>query len=76
VLTSAAGTVVATCESAGAYLMSWSPAQGYAVAQFVRGPAAVASVTFSAGSATVTMNVSCSGGTPSSSTSSSPGHDE
>jgi hypothetical protein len=77
-LTSQGGTVVATCESAGAYLISWSPAPGYAVAQgqVVRGPAAVASVTFSAGTATVTMNVSCSGGTPSSSTSSSPGHDE
>jgi hypothetical protein len=36
----------------------------------------VASVTFDAGTATVTMNVSCSRGTPSSSTSSSPGHDE
>jgi hypothetical protein len=77
-LTSQGGTVVATCESAGAYLISWSPAPGYAVAQgqVVRGPAAVASVTFNAGTATVTMNVSCSGGTPSSSTSSSPGHDE
>jgi hypothetical protein len=77
-LTSQGGTVVATCESAGAYLLSWSPAPGYAVAQgqVVRGPAAVASVTFDAGSATVTMNVSCSTGTPVSSTSSSPGHDE
>jgi hypothetical protein len=76
-LTSQAGTVVATCESVGAYLLSWSPAQGYGVAQVVRGPAAAASVTFAAGGGgTVTMDVSCSTGTPVSSTSSSPGHDE
>jgi hypothetical protein len=69
--------VVATCESAGAYLLSWSPAQGYGVAQVVRGPAAAASVAFGAGGGgTVTMDVSCSTGTPVSSTSSSPGHDE
>jgi hypothetical protein len=75
-LTSPAGTVFATCESVGAYLLSWSPAQGYGVARVVRGPAAMASVVFDAGTGTVTMNVSCPSGTPTSSTSSSPGHDE
>ncbi|HEX4661604.1 MAG TPA: hypothetical protein VH307_29770 [Streptosporangiaceae bacterium] len=77
VLTSQAGTVVATCESAGAYLISWSPAQGYAVDQnqVVRGPTASASVVFRADRRTVTMKVSCPGGTPVASTWSSP-HDE
>jgi hypothetical protein len=74
-LTSQAGSVVATCESAGAYLVSWSPAQGYAVDQVDPGPAAVASVDFRAGTLRVTMNVSCPGGTPVSSTSWGP-HNE
>jgi hypothetical protein len=71
------GTVVATCESAGAYLITWSPAQGYEVDQVSRGPAAVASVRFETSSTAVTMNVSCPGGpggTPVSSTTT--GHDE
>jgi hypothetical protein len=65
--------VVASCESAGTYLLSWSPAQGYGVDQVSRGPATVASVVFDAGSRAVTMQVSCpggAGGTPVSSTSS------
>jgi hypothetical protein len=77
-LSSSGGTVVASCESVGAYLLSWSPAQGYGVGQVVRGPAAVASVVFDAGTRTVTMDISCpggAGGTPVSSTSTSP-HDE
>jgi len=69
-LTSNAGTVTATCESAGVYLLSWSPAQGYGVDGVVRGPAAAASVVFDGGARAVTMHVSCSGGTPVSSTSS------
>jgi hypothetical protein len=60
--------VVATCESVGAYLLSWSPAQGYWVDQFARGPAAVASVVFDADTRAVTMHVSCPGGTPISNT--------
>jgi hypothetical protein len=56
------GTVVATCESAGAYLITWSPAQGYEVDHFVQGPTAVASVRFDTSSTAVTMNVSCPGG--------------
>jgi hypothetical protein len=76
-LSSQAGTVIATCESAGAYLLSWTPAQGYEVDQFARGPASVASVRFEANSTAVTMNISCPGGpgsTPVSSTTTS--HDE
>jgi hypothetical protein len=61
-LSSQGGTVVATCESAGAYLITWSPAQSYEVDRFVRGPAAVATVRFETNSTAVTMNISCPGG--------------
>jgi hypothetical protein len=66
------GTVVATCESAGAFLLTWSPAQGYQVDRYVQGPAAVASVRFWSISLVVTMNISCQGGTPVSSTTTRP----
>jgi hypothetical protein len=66
------GTVVATCEPAGAYLLTWSPAQGYQVDRYVQGPAAVASVRFESNSLAVTMNISCQGGTPVSSTTTRP----
>jgi hypothetical protein len=72
VLTSPGGSVVAICESASAYLLSWSPAQGYGVDRVVQVPGAVASVIFDGGTAEVTMDVSCSSGTPVSTTSSSP----
>jgi hypothetical protein len=63
-LASPAGTVVASCGPAGAYLVSWSPAQGYGSEQIVRGPAAIARVMFDAGSSSLTMAVSCHAGTP------------
>jgi hypothetical protein len=63
-LATAAGTVVASCEPAGAYLISWSPAQGYGSDQVVRGPAPTAEVTFDAGTQALTMRVSCRGGVP------------
>jgi hypothetical protein len=63
VFSSPAGTVVAVCESAGAYLLSWSPAQGYAVQQVHRGPAPVAIVVFAA-TQEVTMKIDCRSGTP------------
>ena len=68
VLTSIGGTVVAGCQGAGAYLVSWSPAQGYEVDQVVRGPATTAQVTFTGSRKLVTMDISCSGGAPSAST--------
>jgi len=69
VLTSAGGEVVASCQSAGAYLISWSPLQGYEVDGVIRGPAVTARVTFgpttvSPTAAEVTMLVSCSAGVP------------
>ena len=65
VLVSAGGEVVAACQAAGAYLVSWSPLQGYEVGYVTRGPAATASVTFESHLNRVTMVVSCSAGVPS-----------
>ena len=65
VLTSVGGTVVASCAAAGAYLVSWSPQQGFAASHVLRGPVAKAKVTFSSSRRVVTMTVTCSGGTPS-----------
>ena len=64
VLTSAGGTVLAECQSAGAYLVSWSPTQGYEATGVVRGPAATARVIFESNANSVTMVVTCAGGTP------------
>ena len=63
-LTSAAGTVVASCGPAGAYLISWSPAQGYGSDQVLRGPGPAAEVTFDTGAHALTMRVSCRSGVP------------
>jgi hypothetical protein len=63
-LTSADGSVLATCQSGGAYLVYWSPDQGYTADDVTRGPASVASVTFSNTAGGVVMRVSCSSGTP------------
>jgi hypothetical protein len=62
VLTSQGGTALAECRSAGAYLVSWSPTQGYEATGVVRGPAATASVVFNSSANSVTMVVSCPGG--------------
>lgn len=62
VLTSQGGTVLAECQSAGAYLVSWSPTQGYEANSVIRGPAATARVTFMSYANSVTMVVSCPGG--------------
>jgi hypothetical protein len=67
-LTSRGGTVVAECQPAGAYLLSWSPAQGYETNRVVRGPAVTAQVSFEATANSVTMVVSCSSGVPTATT--------
>lgn len=64
VLVSAGGEVVAACQAAGAYLVSWSPQQGYEVGDVTRGPAATARVRFESRVSQVTMVVSCSAGVP------------
>jgi len=68
VLSSQGGTVVAECQSAGVYLVSWSPAQGYEADTVVRGPAATAKVTFDSIANSVTITVSCATGVPTAST--------
>jgi hypothetical protein len=68
VLTSVGGSVVAGCQPAGAYLVSWSPAQGYQETQVVRGPAAKAKVAFAGSRKLVTMVISCTDGAPSAAT--------
>lgn len=65
VFTSKGGDVVAGCQASGAYLISWSPLQGYEIDSVVRGPAAAARVTFESTSSQVTMVVTCSAGVPS-----------
>jgi hypothetical protein len=65
VLTSVGGTVVARCGTAGAYLVSWSPQQGYEAVGVARGPAATAQAKFGNGQRVVVMKVSCTGGVPS-----------
>jgi hypothetical protein len=66
-LSSAGGSVVATCGPAGVYLLSWSPQSGYATDDVVRGPAVTAQVQFETASREVSMVVSCAGSVPSAS---------
>ena len=69
VLTSQGGAVLAGCAGARAYLVSWSPGQGFEAASVIRGPAASARVTFTDPQLTVTMIVSCASGVPAATTS-------
>jgi len=68
VLTSSGGTVVARCAAASAFLVSWSPQQGFQASSVARGPAITARVVFTTAASTVTMAVSCSGGVPAAAT--------
>ena len=66
-LTSQGGTVLAECRSAGAYLVSWSPTQGYEATGVVRGPAVTTRAIFESDVNSVTMVVTCpdgAGGAP------------
>lgn len=63
-LSSSGGSVLAGCAGSAAYLISWSPQQGYAADDVVRGPAAAARVVFLAGSAGVRLTVTCAGPAP------------
>ena len=58
-LTSQGGTLVASCAGARAYLVSWSPQQGFGSSDVIRGPAVKAQVVFIGGQLTLTMVVSC-----------------
>jgi hypothetical protein len=68
VLSSSGGTVVAQCASAGAFLLSWSPQQGFTASSVARGPATTARVVFTTAASTVTMAVSCTTGVPAAAT--------
>jgi hypothetical protein len=68
VLTSSGGTVVAQCAPAGAFLVTWSPQQGFQASSVARGPATTARVVFAASASTVTMVVSCASGAPTAAT--------
>jgi hypothetical protein len=63
-LSSPGGTVTARCTSTGAYLVSWSPAQGYEADDVHRGPARTVSVVFRAGSHRAVLAVRCVDGLP------------
>jgi hypothetical protein len=69
VLTSSGGTVLASCGTGGAYLVSWSPQQGYEILSVVRGPVATAVAKFANEQRVVTMKVSCGTGSPTATTS-------
>jgi hypothetical protein len=58
--------VVARCTGTTAYLVSWSPAQGYRVAHVERGPAAEVEVVFrnAAGRTRVEAEIRCVSGIP------------
>src|SRR5215475_9169812 len=68
VLSSSGGTVVAQCAAAGAFLLSWSPQQGFTASSVARGPASTARVVFASTASTVTMLVSCASGVPAAAT--------
>ena len=68
VLSSSGGTVVAQCAAAGAFLLSWSPQQGFTASSVARGPALTARVVFITTASTVTMAVSCATGVPAAAT--------
>jgi hypothetical protein len=63
-LSSADGSVMASCQPGGAYLQYWSPDQGFQADDVVRGPASVAKVTFEGSGGGLIMRVSCPSGTP------------
>lgn len=69
-LSTPGGSVVARCDPAGtAYLVSWTPAQGYAADDAHRGPAARVWVEFEAGHGRkVTVQVTCRSGVPTATT--------
>jgi hypothetical protein len=61
---SSGGTAIARCSGTQAYLVSWSPEQGYRVHDVVRGPAVEARVRFDADDRRVFLSVRCAGNEP------------
>jgi hypothetical protein len=58
------GVFSARCTGDLAYLLSWSPAPGFAAAGVQRGPAALVRVSFVGTARTITFRVRCVGGVP------------
>lgn len=56
--------MLAQCQGTNAYMLAWSPAQGFAVDDVQRGPAQTASLIFTNGPIEMLMRVSCKGGVP------------
>jgi hypothetical protein len=67
VLTSSGGSVVAECQAAGAYLVSWNANSGFQASRVVRGPTATAKATFDdwQRNRSVVMVITCANGAPS-----------
>lgn len=63
-LASVGGSVTARCAGLTAYLVSWSPAQGYEADEVHRGPGRVASVVFQGDGQRVWLGVHCVAGIP------------
>jgi hypothetical protein len=63
-LASSGGTVVARCLSNGAYLLYWSPAQGFHAEGVSRGPNETARLVFDNDDRWVRVTVSCDKGVP------------
>ncbi len=61
---STGGTVLAQCTGSQAYLLSWSPAQGYRAEDVRRGPAPNVSAKFDNGPQAVVLAVHCVAGMP------------
>jgi hypothetical protein len=61
---SADGSAAAACHAGRAYLVYWSPQQGFDAEHVIRGPAAVAQVTFGNGSGGLVLRVTCRGSVP------------
>jgi hypothetical protein len=58
------GTVVSRCTATDAYLVSWTPGQGFETDEHVRGPAKTAYVSFDSDDRKVFVTASCRHGVP------------
>jgi hypothetical protein len=63
-LSSSGGDVVARCTTSGAYLVYWSPGQGFHTDHVNRGPAQIATVSFEGPNSEVKLTITCAGGVP------------
>lgn len=63
-LHSPGGTIVARCKQGRAYLISWTPGQGFETEETKRGPARTTYVKFESDDAEVHVSVGCRAGVP------------